>query len=979
MVNHFKERDLDILFLQETFLKTKDEAKIKELQEHGINFMSSPRTSGRERGGLAVIYKPSLKLKLNKKTESYQTIEHMELTLQTEEELLRFVNVYRPPYSKKHKYTELSFLMEFEEFAENLVTQPGVPIMAGDFNMHVEKADDRYASQFKLLLEGVNLYQHVPMNPTHRSGGTLDLIITPEDIREKVKDIQIFDHGTDSDHFLVESTVSFSPVHEVVYKTLQYRKYSNIDVDRFRADLQMTGVNTLPTETPYITPEEALQTLNGTMTILMDKHCPVIKRKVKNNAKESTWFDEELRVIKRKKRKCERDWCASRDPEDKKIFKLQYNAARVEMDKMMKLKRVAYHSQSLKSCKDDSKKLWKKINNLLGKPNEKLPEYDNAKAMADTFKDFFSKKVEDIRKGIEDDLEQTHQPLPPLEASKPSYNGKKFERFQTLSEEELYATMNKMSKKFCSLDPVPVWLLLECFEDIKSVLLFIVNGSLTSGIFPESCKMAVVRPTIKNHNGDTDDTKEYRPVSNLSFISKLIERIVADQTNSHLEEEALHCPVQSGYRKHHSCETLMTKMFDDIITEIEEKKTVALILLDLSAAFDTIDHAILLKKLQTDYGFNGVVLSWFKSYLSNRSFSVLIEYQLSESGFLWFGVPQGSILGPLLFILYTKYLSQIAKRHGLEIQLYADDSQLYFGFRPLQDELQTKDLTVRIENCLSDIRDWMRTNFMKLNSEKTKIVLLGTKDLLRKSGSFQIDVGDEKSLSSSDGSKGVKSLGVRIDENLNMRQQIAQVRQSSFYAISNLGRLKNILSVDVRLMLIKQLILSKVDYHNALYVNLPACDVKRLQSVVNAAVRFVYGAGKRVPARQLLIQAHILPVRYRIRYKICLMTFKALNGLAPGYLSDLIKMYTPSRGNTTAVVPSDGSVPRRTNDTLLLHQPPYNYRKSVLSKRSFTYAAPECWNELPYEVRCCEKLDTFKTKLKTFFFSMFINDPYEVV
>ena len=148
-------------------------------------------------------------------------------------------------------------------------------------------------------------------------------------------------------------------------------------------------------------------------------------------------------------------------------------------------------------------------------------------------------------------------------------------------------------------------------------------------------------------------------------------------------------------------------------------------------------------------------------------------------------------------------------------------------------------------------------------------------------------------------------------------------------------------------MLIKQLILSKVDYHNALYVNLPACDVKRLQSVVNAAVRFVYGAGKRVPARQLLIQAHILPVRYRIRYKICLMTFKALNGLAPGYLSDLIKMYTPSRGNTTAVVPSDGSVPRRTNDTLLLHQPPYNYKKSVLSKRSFTYAALECWNELP--------------------------------
>lgn len=973
MVDHFKERDLDILFLQETFLKIKDEAKIRELQEHGISFMSAPRTSGRQRGGLAVIYKPSLKLKLNKKTESFETIEYMELTLQTEEELLRFVNVYRPPYSKKHQYTELAFLLEFEEFAENLVIQPGVPIMVGDFNMHVEKHGDRYADQFMMLLEGVNLHQHVPLEPTHRSGGTLDLIITPDDIKDKVKSVDIFDHGTDSDHFLVEASISFAPVHEAKYKRLQYRKYRDIDVKKFRADLQMTGIDNLNFETP----EEACQTLHETLTKLMDEHCPVIRRKVKTTAKISTWFDKELTDIKRMKRRLERKWCKTRDPSDKESYK----ATRDKMTKMMKFKRVAYHSKSLKSCKEDCKKLWQKINDLLGKPKEKLPEYDDATTMANIFKDFFSEKITAIRKDIEKDLEKDLDEdtcTLPSEENEPSYNGQKFERFQPLSEEDLFATMNKMSKKFCSLDPVPVWLMLECFEDIKSVLMFIVNGSLSMGLFPESCKIAVVRPTIKDHTGDADDTKKYRPVSNLSFISKLIEKIVATQMNSHLDGEGLHCTAQSGYRPQHSCETLMTKMFDDILSSMEEKKTIALILLDLSAAFDTIDHTILLKKLRTEYGFDGVVLSWFESYLSNRSFSVLIEYQLSESGFLWFGVPQGSILGPILFILYTKDLEKIARRHGLSIQLYADDSQLYFGFRPIQTDIEKKDMTTRISDCLSDIRDWMKNNFMKLNSDKTQMIILGTKSQLKKGSLLEIDVGEEKSLTSSDGIKGVKSLGVKIDENLNMRQQIAQVRQSCFYTISNLGRLKNVLSVDIRLMLVKQLILSKVDYHNTLYVNLPACDIKRLQSVVNAAVRFVYSAGKRVPARPLLIQAHILPVRYRIKYKICLMTYKALHGLAPEYLSELVQLYTPSRGNL-AEVQTDEVAPRRTNDTLLLHQPPYNYKKSVLSKRSFSYASPECWNELPYSVRCCEKLDTFKTKLKTFYFSTFVNDPCEIV
>ena len=198
------------------------------------------------------------------------------------------------------------------------------------------------------------------------------------------------------------------------------------------------------------------------------------------------------------------------------------------------------------------------------------------------------------------------------------------------------------------------------------------------------------------------------------------------------------------------------------------------------------------------------------------------------------------------------------------------------------------------------------------------------------------------------------------------------------FIYSNLGRIKNLLTRDLKIMLVKQLVLSKIDYHNALYVNLPDIDIKRLQGAVNAAVRFIYGAGKRVAARPLLIQAHILPVRYRITYKICLLTFKAIHGLAPEYLSSLIEFSVPSRGDNTIITSAD-QTPRKSNDHFLLKAPPYNYTKSMLSQRSFSYAAPQLWNSLPYSLRTCTSTEGFKKRLKTHLFTLFVEDPNEVV
>ena len=153
---------------------------------------------------------------------------------------------------------------------------------------------------------------------------------------------------------------------------------------------------------------------------------------------------------------------------------------------------------------------------------------------------------------------------------------------------------------------------------------------------------------------------------------------------------------------------------------------------------------------------------------------MVIGDKSSSKGYLWFGVPQGSILGPILFILYTKALQRIAKKYGILIQLYADDSQLYIGFRA-NDPLSVSDAVRRIEECLREIKEWMRDNFMKLNNSKTELILLGTVQMLKKVGPLQADVGDSVALMSSQ--EAVTSLGVKLDENLNLKKQIAKVKQ----------------------------------------------------------------------------------------------------------------------------------------------------------------------------------------------------------
>ena len=198
---------------------------------------------------------------------------------------------------------------------------------------------------------------------------------------------------------------------------------------------------------------------------------------------------------------------------------------------------------------------------------------------------------------------------------------------------------------------------------------------------------------------------------------------MAGRLIDYMTENNLHEHLQSAYKPGHSTETALVKVQNDILTSIDQHGVVILVMLDLSAAFDTIDHDILFSRMENTLGITGQALAWFKSYLSGRTLRIKIDKSFSELQDILWSVPQGSVLGPFLFLIYLLPLGKLIRKHGLELHIYADDTQLYLAIKPITQ--QAVDIGVaRLEGCLTDIYTWMSQNKLKLNADKTEVLVL---------------------------------------------------------------------------------------------------------------------------------------------------------------------------------------------------------------------------------------------------------------
>ena len=913
------DNNLDILALTETwFTSSHDLSVIHSIVPDGYTVHHQPRPSGGRGGGVALIYRSSAKAKVNSHS-NYSTFEHLDITLTHDSHALRLVSIYRPPSSSVPQ-----FITEFANLVDNLNLSNGKLVVLGDFNIHVDRSDNRDSTAFRDMLEASNLIQHVS-KATHSHGHILDLIISRPTELEFSK-IEL-DNSVQSDHAMVICSVSV-PKLPFPRKTIAFRKWKSIDREEFKNDIRTTLI--IP---PEATAAEAVKIYNDTLQKIADKHAPLKKKDVIIRP-QTPWHTEEIKYEKTVRRKYERQWKKTGLTIHKEMFQQQRN----KVTNLIRESKSKHWTEIISEAKDQ-KELFDVTSKLLHKTKcAKLPSRKSDAELAEKFSEFFHKKIATIRTEIEENQQSLdfQELLPKCTHYLTS--------FTPATEADILKLIKASPTKSCNLDPIPTWLLKDYVEVLVSAITTIVNLSVTNGVVPEDLKVAHITPLLKKISLLIEILKNYRPVSGLPFISKILEKHVDGQMTTHDVDNDLAETFQSAYTKFSSTESALLRVQSDLLMAVDSKGAALLVLLDLSAAFDTIDHSVLLNRLEHAYGLKDVALAWMESYLTNRTQSVIINGVTSSPKTLVYGFPQGSVLGPKNFKRYSKPIGIIARKHGLSFHLYADDTQLYVTFSPKDQHDQLQAIKT-LQNCITDIKDWMTTNFLKLNSDKTEIIVISKKNALPQDIA-SIQVADASIIPAS----AVKNLGVFFDTSMSMEAHINATCKRAFCEIRNIGRIRSLLDDKTAATLVHAFVSSKIDYCNSLLYGLPKRLQDKLQRVLNCAARVVSRVGKYDHITPILANLHWLPIPQRIEFKIVLMVFKALHGLAPGYLHELLVGYEAPRS-------------LRSNDHALL-QVPRTKLKSY-GDRAFAKTGPVLWNNLPLRLRLIDDLDLFKSSLKT--------------
>uniref|UniRef100_A0A8C7WRW4 Reverse transcriptase domain-containing protein n=1 Tax=Oryzias sinensis TaxID=183150 RepID=A0A8C7WRW4_9TELE len=427
-----------------------------------------------------------------------------------------------------------------------------------------------------------------------------------------------------------------------------------------------------------------------------------------------------------------------------------------------KKNRTLHFSNLILQNKNDPRVLFKTIDSLT-KIDSQRSSIAALDAVCESFADHFRSKINAIGSSL-----LTQKGVDFNESIALHLSEKTLESFVLVDAVGLGQVFSQLKPTTCLLDSIPTSLLKTFYDFFEFELLNIVNYSLQTGIFPAAFKTPVVRPLLKKSNLDPNNYNNYRPVSNLPFLSKMIEKTVLIQFHEFLNINNIFEKYPSGFRTNHSTVTALVKIVNDIRCNLKCQILSVLVLPDLSAAFDTVDHSTLLNRLR-GLSISATILKWFYSYLTDQSFYVSMDTCSSKVFDIICGVPQGSILGPLLFNLYMLPLGDVIRRHGVCFHSYADEESVN-----------------TLLKCILDIKSWMAENFLQLNHDKTEVLVISSED------KKEIVLSKLKNYKTS---QCVRNLGFIFYSEMNFIPQIKNITKTGFYHLKNIIRVRPFLSL----------------------------------------------------------------------------------------------------------------------------------------------------------------------------------------
>ena len=680
---------------------------------------------------------------------------------------------------------------------------------------------------------------------------------------------------------------------------------------------------------------------------IIDKHIPKKSKRIKANP--TPWFNRDIKRHLSTRDYLHRKALKSNNSSDWVDFK----AYRNKVTNIIRKAKEDYCKQTVSSCSGDSKKMWKALNEFVPKKASPSPTFiiiddqvcNNNKDISNGFNKHFTSVASKLING--NDITDVH--VQPKSITCESSNVHLC--LPKISPEFLSREIDQMSvNKATGLDDVSCKILKLAKPAIVDSLTYLMNMSLSTGIFPCAWKETKIIPLHKG--GDVSDSNNYRPIAILPVVSKIIEKAVHKHVYSYVSKHNLLSKHQSGFRPFHSTETCLIDMVNEWVYNMNSGSMTGVVLIDLRKAFDTVNHDILLTKLQ-DIGASGLTLKWFKSYLSGRYQKVSFKDSLSDALEVSTGVPQGSILGPLLFILFIDSMSKVTS-HG-KISMYADDTTLSVK------GTDAREISRKLTSDLNAIVKWLKDNKLFLNTDKTNIMLLGTGAKLRNvlSTDFSVVI-NGKEL---ERVKKAKCLGVLIDEELNWHNQVNKVIQNVFCKIAVVRRLKPYLNIDTLNVLFKSFVQPLFDYCTIVWYGRFKDDCSKLDILHKRCARVILGVNYLTSSNFMFNMLGWERLQKRNDYFKALMMYKALNGIAPEYISNMFKYVSATHNRQT----------RQATAGQLALPPTCNSYDLECFKSSFVYNGVKLWNDLDVQIRNSVNMQVFKCQYKSTYFTCFKN------